>query len=39
MEVALFECLEDFRLRWGQILLGAVRAIHELIASGQADEL
>jgi len=39
MEVALFECIEDFRLRWGQILLGAVRAIHELIASGQADEL
>lgn len=39
MEVALFECLDDFHQRWGQQLLGALRAIHELIASGQADEL
>ena len=39
MEVALFDCLEDFKLRWGQLLLGATRAIHELIASGQTDEL
>ena len=29
MEVALFDCLEDFKLRWGQLLLGATRAIHE----------
>lgn len=39
MEVALYECLEDYRLRWGQLLLGATRALHELIASGQTDEL
>ncbi|RRD80649.1 DUF5063 domain-containing protein [Alloprevotella sp. OH1205_COT-284] len=39
MEIALYECLEDFKLRWGQQLLGALRAIHELVASGQADEL
>ena len=39
IEVALFDCLEDFKLRWGQLILGATRAIHELIASGQVDEL
>lgn len=39
MEVALYDCLQDFRDRWGQQLLGALRAIHELLASGQADEL
>ena len=39
MEVAIFECLMDFRNNWGQQLLGAQRAIHELIASGTADEL
>lgn len=39
MEVALYECLQDFREQWGQQLLGALRAIHELLASGQADEL
>ncbi len=39
MEVALFECMQDFQNSWGQQLLGALRAIHELLASGQADEL
>ena len=39
MEVALFECMEDFRMHWGQQLLGALRAMHELVASGQADEI
>ncbi len=39
MEVALYDCLEDFRARWGQQMLGALRALHELLASGQADEL
>lgn len=39
MEVALFDCIQDFRNRWGQQLLGALRAIHELLASGLADEL
>ena len=39
IEVALFDCLEDFKLRWGQLILGATRAIHELIASGKVDEL
>lgn len=38
MEVAIYECLEDFKQRWGQQLLGALRALHELVASGQADE-
>ena len=39
MEVALFECMEEFRMHWGQQLLGALRAMHELVASGQADEI
>lgn len=39
MEVALYECIQDFHERWGQQLLGALRAIHELLATGQADEL
>lgn len=39
MEVALFDCLQDFHTHWGQQLLGALRAIHELLASGMADEL
>jgi hypothetical protein len=39
MEVALFECMEEFRIHWGQQLLGALRAMHELVASGQADEI
>ena len=39
MEVALFECLDDFKTRWGQTLLGVLRALHELLASGQADEI
>ncbi|MDO5074736.1 MAG: DUF5063 domain-containing protein [Bacteroidales bacterium] len=39
MEVALYDCLEDFRQSWGQKLLGALRALHELMASGQVDEL
>lgn len=39
MEVALYDCIQDFNERWGQQLLGAQRAIHELLASGQADEL
>lgn len=38
MEVALFECLDDFKNRWGQQLLGALRALHELTASDQFDE-
>lgn len=39
MEVALFECMEEFRIHWGQQLLGALRAMHELVASGQVDEI
>lgn len=39
MEVALYECLQDFRTRWGQQLLGALRAVHELLATDIADEL
>lgn len=39
MEVALFECIEEFKMHWGQQLLGALRALHELVASGQVDEL
>lgn len=39
MEVALYDCIMDFRERWGQLLLGALRAVHELLASGTADEL
>lgn len=39
MEVALFECMEEFRMHWGQQLLGALRAMHELVVSGQADEI
>lgn len=39
MEVAIYECLADFRNSWGQQLLGALRAVHELLASGLADEL
>ena len=39
MEVALFECMEEFRMHWGQQLLGALRAMHELVASGQVDEI
>lgn len=39
MEVAIFECIEEFRTHWGQQLIGALRALHELVASGQADEL
>lgn len=39
MEVALYDCLHDFSEHWGQQLLGALRAIHELLASGLADEL
>ena len=39
MGVALFECIEEFRMHWGQQLLGALRAMHELVASGQVDEI
>ena len=39
MEVALFECMEEFRMHWGQQLLGALRAMHELVASGQVDKI
>lgn len=39
MEVSLYECLQDFSQHWGQQLLGALRAIHELLATGLADEL
>lgn len=39
MEVAIYECMMDFRDSWGQQLLGALRAVHELLASGMADEL
>lgn len=39
MEVALYDCIMDFNERWGQLLLGALRAIHELLASGTVDEL
>ena len=39
MEVASSIVSKNFKLRWGQLLLGATRAIHELIASGQTDEL
>lgn len=39
MEVAIYDCLHDFAEHWGQQLLGALRAIHELLASGLADEI
>lgn len=39
MEVALYECLLDFKERWGQQLLGALRAIHELLNTDNIDEL
>lgn len=30
MQVALYETVEEFRLQWGQKLLGALRAIHDV---------
>lgn len=30
MTVALYDTMEEFRLQWGQKLLGALRALHEL---------
>ncbi len=32
MMVALYETMEEFKLQWGQKLLGALRAIHDLPA-------
>lgn len=39
MQVSLYECLQDFRSNWGMRLLGALTAIHQVIAAGGVDEL
>ena len=33
------KCLQDFRSNWGMRLLGALTAIHQVIAAGGVDEL
>ena len=35
MEVALFDVAEEFRLQWGQKLLNALRAIHDVLYSNR----
>lgn len=37
MEVALAEAVEEFRLQWGQKLLGALRALHDLRYTAAQD--
>ncbi len=37
MEVALYETVDEFRLQWGQKLLNALRALHDLKSSSLVD--
>lgn len=39
MQVTLYECLQDFQENWGARLLGALSAIHQILATGNVDEL
>lgn len=37
MEVALYETLDEFKIQWGQKLLNALRALHDISVSGVTE--